>query len=59
MDDPRLRWFNKYWKKHPPVHMAVAAYLGIGKKAQRDAQPLKDSAGAILGDLLPPKPVAD
>lgn len=51
MDDPRLRWFRKYWKTNPPVHVALAAFLGLGEK-KREAQPLADSAGTILGDLL-------
>lgn len=55
MDDPRLRWFRKYWQTNPPVHVALAAFLGIGQKKHREAQPLTDSASTILGDLLAPQ----
>jgi hypothetical protein len=24
---PRLKALNRYWQKHPPVHLFVAAYL--------------------------------
>jgi hypothetical protein len=29
MDLPRLYAMNDYWQQHPPVHIMVAAYLGI------------------------------
>jgi hypothetical protein len=32
---PRFLALSRYWAKHPPVHLMVAAYLGIGKKAGR------------------------
>jgi hypothetical protein len=25
---------RRYWARHPPVHLMVAAYLGIGKSAR-------------------------
>jgi hypothetical protein len=28
---PRLEGLNKAWKSSPPVHVAVARYLGWGK----------------------------
>jgi len=36
---PRLEALNKYWSDFPPVHLTMAAYVGIkpkkgGKKAQ-------------------------
>jgi hypothetical protein len=32
MDLPRLEVMNAYWKKHPPLHLMVQAFLGIGEK---------------------------
>lgn len=29
VDLPRLAALNTYWDNHPPVHVMVAAYLGI------------------------------
>jgi hypothetical protein len=34
MTVPQLSEFNLYWKKNPPLHMMVAAYLGIGKEKE-------------------------
>lgn len=34
MTIPRLDAFNRYWERNPPVHMLVAAYMGIGAKAK-------------------------
>lgn len=36
MDLPRLAAFNRYWVKHPPVHLLVAAYLGAGENTVKD-----------------------
>lgn len=32
MDLPRLEAMNAYWKKHPPLHIMIQAFLGIGEK---------------------------
>lgn len=32
MDLPRLYAMNDYWHQHPPVHIMVAAYLGVKPK---------------------------
>lgn len=37
MDIPRLLAMNGYWDKHPPVHLMVAAYLGIKPSANTAA----------------------
>jgi hypothetical protein len=29
----------KYWGKHPPVHVSVAAYLGIGGESEGPGLP--------------------
>lgn len=29
MTVPRLSTFTEYWKSHPPMHLLVAAYLGV------------------------------
>lgn len=33
IDLPRLAAMNRYWDKHPPVHIMVAAYLGYGDES--------------------------
>lgn len=33
-DLPRLAAMNAYWKDRPPVHLMVAAYLGIKPASQ-------------------------
>ncbi len=32
LDLPRLQALNSYWDSHPPVHILVAAYMGIKPK---------------------------
>lgn len=32
MTVPRLKAMTAYWKHSPPVHLMVAAYLGVGTK---------------------------
>jgi hypothetical protein len=32
---PRLEGLNKAWKSSPPVHVAVARYLGWGKSSSQ------------------------
>lgn len=61
MDFPRLRWMALDWKKRPPVHVSVAAYLGIGKKDSDAGEilPAADDSAAILDDLLPQTPNKD
>ena len=44
---PRLYALNEYWVDHPPVHIMVAAYLGIKPKAKIDNQ-----SGDMLAELL-------
>jgi hypothetical protein len=38
MDLPRLAFLNKYWADYPPLHIMVAAYLGIGPTAKTKEQ---------------------
>lgn len=28
-DIPRIEAMNRYWLKHPPVHVMIASYLGV------------------------------
>jgi hypothetical protein len=37
MTVPRLKAMTAYWQHSPPVHMMVAAYLGIGGKKEEKA----------------------
>ena len=38
VDVPRLAAMSAYWEDYPPLHVMVAAYLGIGKAADAPAQ---------------------
>jgi hypothetical protein len=42
---PQLAQLNKYWKSNPPVHVMIAAYLGV--KAKSD-EPAVDDIGAFI-----------
>lgn len=53
MTIPRLDAINAYHRKHPPLHLAVAAYLGVGEKARPSE--LTDD-GRSLFDLFPRTP---
>lgn len=33
-----MEGFNKAWKKHPPVHVSMAAYVGWGKNSSSSSQ---------------------
>jgi len=50
---------TRYWVDHPPLHLMVAAYLGVGKGDGRRvrarllaAAPLENSANPEVGALL-------
>lgn len=32
LDLPRLAALNLYWESHPPVHILIAAYMGVKPK---------------------------
>lgn len=34
-----------YWAQHPPVHLLVAAYLGLGKRKRLPEPPLSPDKG--------------
>lgn len=38
VDLPRLAALNDYWSAHPPVHVLVAAYLGVGEQPKPEQQ---------------------
>ena len=33
----------EYWAKHPPTHLMVAAYLGVGKESTEQQQPVQSA----------------
>jgi hypothetical protein len=51
---------TSYWAQHPPLHLLVAAFLGVGKErarrppmsAERGQRPSSD-AGSVLAQLGP------
>jgi hypothetical protein len=57
----QIEELTSYWTQHPPVHLLVAAYLGVGKYSSprlppasmgRGKQPSSDS-GSLLAQLGP------
>ena len=57
----QIEELTSYWAQHPPVHLLVAAYLGVGKNTNarmpstsmgRRQQPTPDS-GSLLAQLGP------
>jgi hypothetical protein len=32
MTIPRYLTLTDYWSRHPPIHLMMAAYLGVGKE---------------------------
>ena len=46
-DIPRLRAFNQYCEKFPPVHVLVAAYFGYPKEQPRVAADEEDMANLM------------
>jgi hypothetical protein len=57
----QIEELTSYWAKHPPVHLLVAAYLGVGKikhvqppptSIEQGRQPSSDT-GSLLAQLGP------
>lgn len=45
---------NAYWADHPPVHIMVAAYLGIGKKSSASSgEPLENASEFVPVATVP------
>lgn len=49
---PRLESMSEYWAAHPPTHILVAAYLGVGKKEEKGDL---NELAQMLGGGLPKK----
>lgn len=45
---------NRYWQDRPPVHLLVAAYLGIKPKAEA---PPMEAQGEALAELFETRPM--
>ena len=52
---PRVYALMNYWGKHPPLHVMVAAYLGIKDEAEEILGEDAD-LGNFLGDLAAASP---
>ena len=50
---PRVYALMEYWRKHPPTHILVAAYLGVKSDSPADDDLLGDESdlGGLVGDL--------
>lgn len=46
---PRLEGLNKAWKSSPPVHVAVARYLGRGKGSSPEQDDTNDIEQYMAG----------
>lgn len=53
MTIPRLKEITAYQKHNPPIHVMIAAYLGIGAKDAGSADSGYDENGQSLFDLFP------
>lgn len=51
LDLPSLGAFTRYWKRHPPVHVLVAAYLGV-ESADEPPQQRPPPDAAALEELM-------
>ena len=40
---------TKYWADHPPLHILVGAYLGVGKQQRRPSEPSLDGSRNTAG----------
>lgn len=45
---PRLKALNRYWKKHPPVHLLVASYLGYEMPVEFETESEDDTVDAAI-----------
>jgi hypothetical protein len=60
-----LAALTRYWRKYPPVHIAVAGYLGLNKSKQQATPQTKDEvmrelstvAGPARATFVPPIPI--
>ena len=52
---PRLKALRRYWRKHPPVHLLVAAYLGYKPRGGEQPGDLGELYTMMTGKPAPPK----
>jgi hypothetical protein len=43
-----LEAMNAYWSDHPPVHIMVASYLGVGKKTSTSSGESLENASEFV-----------
>jgi hypothetical protein len=50
---PQLKEMSRFWKKNPPIHQMIAAYLGIGKNLSvaGDVVSADEAGGAFFRDF--------
>lgn len=58
LDLPRLQALNSYWRSHPPLHIMVAAHLGIKPQPQSHDQPIQPPSEKDMQELLETFPTA-
>lgn len=49
LDLPSLQGFTTYWRSYPPVHVMVAAYMGIEPEARHSSKPKANDDSVIAG----------
>ena len=50
---PRYLALSRYWSDHPPIHLMVAAYLGIKPRPKQSETDAAEFFQAVTG-MLPP-----
>lgn len=56
LDIPRLISLNRYWRNSPPVHLLVAAYMGI-KPRESEVPPATPDQMAELSEMFETRPM--
>lgn len=51
---PRLKALHRYWKKHPPLHRLVEAYLAFKAPADDNVPEPRQVSGAGDGEAIEP-----
>lgn len=57
LDIPRIVTFNAYWRTSPPLHLMVAAYLGIKPAPVALVPPANDEQAAALIEMFGVRPM--
>jgi hypothetical protein len=48
----QIEELTSYWAQHPPLHLLVAAYLGVGKGKQASSTERERRTSSDVGSML-------